>query len=72
VGELQEEVREEARRDLYRKIQARADEQALVIPLYAPRRLAVLRAEVDGLRLDHDIYAIDLTGLRRRAEGRSE
>ena len=40
--------------------------EALLVPLYSPRRLALRRAEVDGIGLPIDVYRVDLSQLRRR------
>lgn len=50
---------------VYARIQALMDDRALVVPLYAPRRIAVRSVHIDGIGLGPDIYRVDLTGLRR-------
>ena len=63
VGEAMRE-REEARRSaVYARIQRRMDEEAWIVPLYVPRRFAVVRADLGDLPLDHDLYRADLTHL---------
>ncbi len=52
------------RLEVYARIQALMDEQHVVVPLYAPWRVAVHRTGIEGIRLDPDVYAVDLTGLR--------
>ncbi|MBL9077866.1 MAG: ABC transporter substrate-binding protein [Planctomycetes bacterium] len=52
---------------VYAQIQARMDEQALLVPLYAPHHLAIHAADVDGVALGPDLYRVDLTRLRRVA-----
>ncbi len=58
-------VDEQARLVVYAEIQALIDREALLVPLYAPRRVALRRAEVDGIGLPIDVYRVDLAGLRR-------
>ena len=55
----------EPRTALYEQIQVLLDTEAIVVPLYAPWRVAVHRADVDGIRLGPGVYSVDLTGLRR-------
>ena len=50
---------------LYARIQQRIDQEALLVPLYVPKRLALIRAGVTGLRLDHDLYHLDLSAVRK-------
>ncbi len=50
---------------VYARIQALMDERALLVPLYAPRRIAVRSVAIDGIGLGPDIYRVDLTQLRR-------
>lgn len=47
------------------RIQELMDAEALIVPLYAPWRIAVHSAAVEGIRLGTDVYSVDLTGLRR-------
>ncbi|MFG0318888.1 MAG: hypothetical protein ACF8XB_16570, partial [Planctomycetota bacterium JB042] len=49
---------------IYAAIQARLDDAAGIVPLYAPHRLAVARPGLVGLELDHDLYhlALDRVG----------
>ncbi len=49
-------AREDQRIDLYRQIQACMDEHALIVPLYAPRRIEMRRADLPELPLTHDLY----------------
>ncbi|MHC4897324.1 MAG: ABC transporter substrate-binding protein [Planctomycetota bacterium] len=57
---------EEARIAIYARIQELLDREVLMVPLHAPRRLALHTADVEGIRLGMDMYHVDLTGLRRR------
>jgi peptide/nickel transport system substrate-binding protein len=57
---------EDERIAVYREIQDLMDREALLVPLFAPRRVAVLRAGLPDPRLDHDIYRTDLTFLTDR------
>lgn len=50
---------------IYAEIQALMDAEALVVPLYSPRRVVLRTAGVDGIGLGIDVYRVDLTGLRR-------
>ncbi|MCA8953420.1 MAG: hypothetical protein KDE27_28160, partial [Planctomycetes bacterium] len=50
---------------IYAQIQQRMDEQALIVPLYSPRHIAVHTAAIDGIGLGPDIYRVDLTNLHR-------
>ncbi|MCA8953438.1 MAG: ABC transporter substrate-binding protein [Planctomycetes bacterium] len=54
-----------ARGPLYAAIQARLDREALIVPLYAPNRVALRTRDVDGIELGIDVYRVDLTGLHR-------
>lgn len=60
-------VDENARVPIYAEIQALLDREALLVPLYAPHRVALRRADIEGIGLDLDCYRADLTGLRRVA-----
>jgi len=51
------------RRDVYREIQAWIDERVALVPLYVPRRIAIVRSGVTGLRIGQDIYSIDFSDL---------
>jgi len=53
----------ESRSRVYRKIQDLFDREALLVPLYVPHRLAVVRRDLPAPRLQHDAYEIDLTPL---------
>lgn len=46
-------------------------DEALVIPLYVPRRIAVTRCGVGSTPLDRDLYRIDMTQLTTSASARS-
>ena len=46
----------EARSEVYGRIQALMDAEALLVPLLVPRRIGVVRAGLPPLRLDHDLY----------------
>ncbi|MCB9896737.1 MAG: ABC transporter substrate-binding protein [Planctomycetes bacterium] len=48
---------------VYAQIQERMDEQVLIVPLYAPHRIAVHSTQVEGIGLGPDIYRVDLTDL---------
>lgn len=52
---------EAARAELYEQVQSALDETLPVIPLYAPRRVAIVRAGLnEPTALQHDMYALDL------------
>jgi hypothetical protein len=53
---------------LYAQIQELIDKEALIVPLYSPWRVALHTAGVEGIRMGPDLYAVDLTGLRRVPE----
>jgi ABC-type transport system substrate-binding protein len=59
VVESQREWDETRRAAIYAKIQERIDQIAILIPLYTPRRFAVLRADLPPPQLDPDLYRID-------------
>lgn len=65
VGEAQSTPDEQRRLPIYARIQALLDRELPLIPLYAPRRIALHRAGIGGVRLGIDVYQVDLTGLRR-------
>jgi ABC-type transport system substrate-binding protein len=65
AGRIARTPEEADRAQLYAAFQARIDEAASIVPLYAPRRLAVVRAGFGLLALDHDLYRLDLSGLAR-------
>jgi ABC-type oligopeptide transport system substrate-binding subunit len=48
------------RLELAAKVQRLLDVEALVVPLFVPRRLAVSRAGSVSLELDHDLYRLPL------------
>lgn len=48
----------------YARIQQRLDELLPVVPLFAPRRLAIVRAGIQAPALDHDLYRLDPAWLR--------
>lgn len=50
---------------VYAQIQALMDARCLIVPLYSPHRIALHTAAVDGIRLDCNVYHVDLTGLHR-------
>jgi ABC-type transport system substrate-binding protein len=50
---------ETAREAVYARIQAAMDEDATLVPLYAPRRVAIVRADLPSPTLDHDMYHFD-------------
>jgi len=54
---------EELCQPIYARIQERMDREALIVPLYVPHRVALRRAEVDGVRLGTDVYRVDLSGV---------
>ncbi len=47
---------EKDRLPLYQKMQQLLSEEALVVPLYVPSRVAVIRGRAIALPLDHDVY----------------
>jgi len=53
----------ESRTRVYRKVQDLFDREALLVPLYVPHRLAVVRRPLPLPRLQHDAYLVDLTPL---------
>ena len=57
---------EDARESVYREIQALLDRQAWVVPLYAVRRIAIVRAGMPAPAPDHDMYRLDATWLTDR------
>jgi peptide/nickel transport system substrate-binding protein len=57
---------DEARYKVYAEIQKLLDEEMVIVPLYAPRRIAVLRRGMPTPVLDHDMYALDATWLTDR------
>jgi ABC-type transport system substrate-binding protein len=61
---------EAARAAIYTAIQARLDHEAIVVPLYAPRRIALLRRGMPLPRLDHDMYRLDARFLTDPVRGR--
>jgi len=69
--EWSEEVRRAARepdpsrrRELYVRIQDRLTREAWIVPLCAPRRIAVVRRDAGEVRIDHDLYRVGVEGLR--------
>ena len=50
---------------VYAQIQALMDARCLIVPLYSPQRVVLHTAAVDGIRLDCNVYHVDLTGLHR-------
>lgn len=54
---------ERDRLPLYAQMQRLLSEEALVVPLYVPRRIAVIRRQDIHLPLDHDVYRDALTAL---------
>jgi ABC-type transport system substrate-binding protein len=58
---------ETVRLPIYAEIQALLDSEALIVPLYAPRRVALRRADIDGIVLPIDVYRVDLAGVHRQA-----
>jgi ABC-type transport system substrate-binding protein len=53
--------------EAYAGIQKILDADASIVPLFVPDRLALRRRGIEGLVLDHDIYRLDLSALRRVA-----
>ena len=47
----------------FARIQTRLDELLPVVPLFAPRRIAVVKAGAPAPRLDHDLYRLDAAWL---------
>lgn len=58
-------VDEADRVPIYAQIQARLDAEVLIVPLYAPHRIVLRRAEVQGIGLDLDCYRVDLSRVER-------
>ena len=54
------EPRQSDREEIFREIQALLTREALIVPLLVPRRVAVMRREIEGVRLDPDLYRLDL------------
>ncbi|HWQ93860.1 MAG TPA: ABC transporter substrate-binding protein [Clostridia bacterium] len=54
---------ENDRLPLYNRMQRLLSEEALVVPLYVPRRVVVIRGQEIDLPLDHDVYRDALTAL---------
>lgn len=52
-------------------VQAHLDEEAIVVPLYVPRRIACVRAGFGSTPLDRDIYRIDMTQVTTNSVPRS-
>lgn len=52
-------------------VQAHLDEQAIVVPLFVPRRIAVVRRGIGGTPLDRDLYRLDTTLLTTNSAPRS-
>ncbi len=52
-----------ARREVHVRIQERIDREAVVVPLYVPQRVAVVRKEFGDPILDHDMYRVDLISM---------
>ncbi|MFH2000054.1 MAG: ABC transporter substrate-binding protein [Planctomycetota bacterium] len=50
---------------VFRKIQQLMDQEALIVPLFVPRRVAVIRKGFGKVNLDHDLYRTDLTTLSK-------
>jgi hypothetical protein len=48
----------------YADIEARIEAEALLVPLFAPQRLAIARRGVEGIRLGRNAYATDLSAAR--------
>ncbi len=63
-----ETVDDDVRSVLYRRIQDLIDRDALIVPLYAPRRLAVARRGVPLPRLGTDLYRTDWSPLEVSTE----
>jgi ABC-type transport system substrate-binding protein len=58
---------EAARLPIYAAIQDLMTAEALTVPLYVPRRIALRRAGIDGIRLGPDVYHADFDHLHRTA-----
>ena len=54
---------EKDRLPLYQQMQDLLSGEALVVPLYVPRRVAIMRGRVVNLPLDHDVYRDALISL---------
>lgn len=50
---------DEARYKIYAQVQDLLDAEAVIVPLYAPRRVAILRKGMPRPKLDHDMYTLD-------------
>jgi ABC-type transport system substrate-binding protein len=59
---------EERRTARFALVQDEIDRRALVVPLYVPARMAVVRSGLAGLRIDHDLYRLDLDDLAWSAD----
>lgn len=59
------EVDEEKRSVLHARIQREIDSRALLVPLYAPRRAAIVRRGTIGLSIGPDAHRFDARPLRR-------
>jgi len=52
-----------ARSAAHAEVQALLDRTAAFVPLYVPRRFALVRRGIDGLRLDANLYQVDWRGI---------
>jgi ABC-type transport system substrate-binding protein len=68
VDRLDSAVLDADRRALYAEMQSQIDAEAVIVPLFVSRRLAVVRKGRGRLVLDHDIYRLDLAELLRSRE----
>jgi len=66
VEEATREVKQDRRSAVYGRIQRLMDREALIVPLFAPRRFAVVRKGCGSITLDHDLYRMDLSNLHAR------
>jgi hypothetical protein len=57
---------EDARAQIHAEIQAHLDREASIVPLYAPRRIGIVRAGIEPPVLTHDMYGMDLGFLGER------
>src|SRR5690606_22936250 len=57
---------EEGRRAVFAEVQAALDEEMVIVPLYAPRRVAVLRKGMPLPELGHDMYSLEMDWLSGR------
>ncbi len=54
---------DDSRRAAHRRIEERLQEEAIVVPLYVPSRVAIVRSDRNLPVMDHDIYRVDLVSM---------